>query len=89
MLTYGSLEALLAGLEFVDESVPGSHRAYRHHKSGTLLLFPLHAFDEKHTLVSPQDQASVHRHLIEGGFLDEADWDLATRREVIPSQESP
>ena len=65
--TYGQLIDFLALLGFVDESVPGSHRAFRHTESGIVILF---ADAETNAHVRAEDLFSVRRHLIDGGLLD-------------------
>ena len=66
--TYGQLCQLLLRLGFLDESVKGSHRAFRHADSDTLILFG--EYYKRSTPLRDEDLVSVRRHLDEKGFVD-------------------
>ena len=78
-ILYKDLVDLMTSLGFRDESVPGSHRAFRHAGSGTLILFSPLSHDE--AIVRDEDLVSVRRHLVEKGLVRIRDFDrfLATR----------
>jgi predicted RNA binding protein YcfA (HicA-like mRNA interferase family) len=65
--TYRDLISLLEHLGFQDESVKGSHRAFRHAASKTLILLADLGSDD---LVRGEDLISVRRHLDSKGLMD-------------------
>jgi predicted RNA binding protein YcfA (HicA-like mRNA interferase family) len=83
--TYRDLTSLLEHLGFQDESVKGSHHAFRYEASNTLvLLADLRPEDP----VTSEDLISVRRHLDSKGLMDARTFEqrfpqLATT--VIPS----
>lgn len=70
--TYAQVTRLLLDLGFVDRSVKGSHRAFFHTDSDTWVSFSDHAVGE--VAVRPVDLASVRKHLVEKGLLEEANF---------------
>jgi predicted RNA binding protein YcfA (HicA-like mRNA interferase family) len=64
--TYRDLVQLLARLGFQDESVEGSHRAFRHGASETLIL--LAEFEPEDPLRA-EDLISARRHLVAKGLI--------------------
>jgi predicted RNA binding protein YcfA (HicA-like mRNA interferase family) len=65
--TYHDLTGLLEQLGFQRESVEGSHHAFRHKASDTLIV--LAAFQPESPLRS-EDLVSVRRHLDSRGLMD-------------------
>jgi predicted RNA binding protein YcfA (HicA-like mRNA interferase family) len=65
--TYSDLISLLEQLGFQDESVAGSHQAFRHKASETLLLL---ADLKREDPVRTEDLISVRRHLDAKGLMD-------------------
>jgi len=65
--TYRELTALLEQLGFRDESVSGSHCAFRHATSETLVLLADLKPDDP---VRPEDLVSVRQHLDAKGLMD-------------------
>ena len=66
--TYTDLISLLEHLGFQDESVTGSHHAFRHAASETLILL---ADFKREDPVRREDLISVRRHLDANGLMDE------------------
>jgi predicted RNA binding protein YcfA (HicA-like mRNA interferase family) len=64
--TYRELIGLLEHLGFQDESVEGSHRAFRHRASDTLILL---ADLKPEDAVRRQDLISARRHLDAKGLM--------------------
>jgi hypothetical protein len=71
-ITYRDLAELLEELGFRDESVQGSHRAFRHAASDSLILFALAAPADP---VRKEDFISVRRHLDSKGLMATAAFD--------------
>lgn len=71
-VTYGDLARLLEELGFHDESMKGSHQAFRHATSDTLILLaPAVPADP----VRKEDLISVRRHLDSKGLMAPATFD--------------
>ena len=66
-VNYKTIIHVLLDLGFIDESVKGSHQAFRHVGSGTVILFSALFAEEE--LVRQEDLISVRRHLIENGLI--------------------
>jgi predicted RNA binding protein YcfA (HicA-like mRNA interferase family) len=65
--TYSELMSLLEQLGFRNESVTGSHCAFRHETSGTLILLADVKMDEA---IRTEDMVSIRRHLVDHGLMD-------------------
>jgi predicted RNA binding protein YcfA (HicA-like mRNA interferase family) len=65
--TYGDLISFLEQLGFQDESVGGSHHAFRHRASDTLVLL---ADVKREDPARIEDLISVRRHLDAKGLMD-------------------
>lgn len=71
-IKYKNLIDFLGRLGFVNESVKGSHRAFRHAGSGTIfLLSDSYSEDDP---VGEEDLVSVRRHLVENGLVSYDDF---------------
>jgi predicted RNA binding protein YcfA (HicA-like mRNA interferase family) len=66
-LHYKTIIGVLLDFGFVDESVKGSHRAFRHAGFGTLILFS--DVHEDNDLIRDEDLVSVRRHLVENRLV--------------------
>jgi predicted RNA binding protein YcfA (HicA-like mRNA interferase family) len=88
-LTYGELWQLLIDLGFVQESVAGSHRAFRHAGSDILIVLPYDC--DPSELAGDADLASVRRHLEEGGIATPGALDVlaAVRTPDARGEEEP
>ena len=84
-LTYGRLYQFLQGLGFEDESVPGSHRVFRHRDSNTILVQAIHSLSEPVNLV---DLKSTRRVLDEKGLVTRAEFDRFAAAAPHPSAAS-
>jgi predicted RNA binding protein YcfA (HicA-like mRNA interferase family) len=84
MLKYRDIKYYLIGSAFVDESVSGSHHAYRHSESGTLILLPFHFGDDE--AVRQEDLVSVRRHLVENRLISEDEFSRFLRTGVRPAK---
>lgn len=71
-VTHGELRRLLVALGFVEESVEGSHRAFRHADSDTLIVLP--DYRDLSEPVRDEDLISVRRHLEERGLAGPRDF---------------
>ncbi len=71
-VSYKHLISLLEHLGFQDESVTGSHLAFRHRASDTLLLL---ADLKREDPVRREDLISVRRHLDSKGLMDARTFD--------------
>lgn len=75
VLTYARLYQLLEDLGFEDESVPGSHRVFRHRRSDTVVVQAIHKPADPVSLV---DLKSTRRILDEKGLLAKSEFDRLT-----------
>jgi hypothetical protein len=70
-VTYGQLYQLLLDLQFVDEPAGQPWRVYRHGETDTFILLAR----RMPTLPAREaDLASVRRHLVENGLMDDDDF---------------
>jgi hypothetical protein len=72
VLKYSTLKKYLINLGFTDESVKGSHLAFRHIVSGTLI--PLSELTGDRQAVRQEDLVSVRRHLVENGLTSDEEF---------------
>lgn len=71
-VTYAQLQTFLRGLHFVKVPMETSHTAFHHSGSDTLIVMA----DRGRTgRANPSDLASVRRHLVDNGILDEDAFD--------------
>lgn len=70
--TYGDLISILQQMDFQEESVPGSHQAFRHSVTGTLILFADAGPEEPARL---EDLISVRRQLDAKGLMEASEFD--------------
>jgi predicted RNA binding protein YcfA (HicA-like mRNA interferase family) len=71
-VNYSDIVALLDELGFQDESVEGSHQAFHHLPSDTLILLGPSAPNDR---VRKEDLVSVRRHLDFKGLMEAAAFD--------------
>jgi hypothetical protein len=76
-LSFAALRRILLDLDFVETVVPGSHVAFEHAPSDTVMMFRPYRPDER---VGLADRLSVRRQLDERGLLPAESFDARLRK---------